>query len=288
VSSLRACCLPDLVAMPLTHTDAHTHIHTHTSPPSPHPPPLAPTRTSYKCCLRPRMYLICGLPRNSVTLLCNCFLCISFEQSPVLCVHRKRRRWKSGEQGQPKVPSTIDGATESPAARTVKTQKTMTRKMRSIKTRTRTRISTPTTCGAETCTCADTTVASAGCVALYAFSRSARCAVCRTRGVVDGADFAGECPEVVVAVIPPPPVMSQPRGDGSDPNGPAYKGDPEFHFAPASVHHLLETKLFEQLVATAIGRGNPAIASAVGVTSLDIEAVAEFYHNTGNVTTGSC
>jgi hypothetical protein len=89
----------------------------------------------------------------------------------------------------------------------------------------------------------------------------------RNRGVVDGSDFAGELPDVMVGSIPV--MINEHFTDSFD-----------FHFVPASVHQLLETALFKR-VSDAVAQGSTpeavALATRLGVTQKDIDALNAFY-----------
>jgi hypothetical protein len=92
---------------------------------------------------------------------------------------------------------------------------------------------------------------------------------CRNRGVVDGADFAGELPDVLVGSVPVQ--MS-----------PFYVHDTEFHFASASVHQLLESSLFKRLCdAAAATSGDAAAFSArLGLAKPVVDEIQAHYHPT--------
>ncbi len=101
-------------------------------------------------------------------------------------------------------------------------------------------------------------------------------AVRRDRGVVDGADFAGECPAVAVCSVPQEHELGR-RSDGTSPYGPAPKGAMELHFAPACVHHILETTLVQQLLGTAEGTGVAAVSAALNLSPEEAAALRALY-----------
>lgn len=90
---------------------------------------------------------------------------------------------------------------------------------------------------------------------------------CRNRGVVDGADFAGELPEVVIGTIP---VVINPH----------FTDSVEFHFAPASVHHLLESSLWKRLcdAAASTSGDGAALAARLGLAQKEVEEINAYYH----------
>ena len=76
------------------------------------------------------------------------------------------------------------------------------------------------------------------------------------RGVVDGADFAGETPDVLT--------VKGVTGEGKE---------VDYHFAPACVHHLLETRTFDLVQEAAKRKGE----RPVNVTASDVEELEEYY-----------